>query len=180
MKQLLVALAFVLAIMGLAVCIVAPWRAHKRVTIEPANKQAAAETPASGTPKPETSTPATTQETQAPALSGKASAEAPMDGPKAAKESPDTTIPESKDAIIRESQNAHRSQLMKGAAPHAHMAAPTTAALLMNSMDTRSRGAQESVVDRRHMKGHRSSSMPMPRTADPEGEPIPIGSMITH
>lgn len=129
-KHALIGSLVFVAVVVLVICIVQPWRrsskckAEKKVKFDMSQNQEI---------EPEPQPPADGADNGAPEL--------PPTQPTEPEEGKDDTGL-SKDKILRESQNDHRNKLMRGSAAsnRVSVASPTTAALMMSSMDTRTLG----------------------------------------
>ena len=124
-SQILVGVALVLAVIILAVCIAAPWRRRLPNKRRKAPKKVRIDTTKNKEYSPEPEEP----EKLPPVPDEPDESENELNG---------STY--SKDTVLREAQNTHRNQLMRGAGTSnmVGMPSPTTAALMMGSMtDTR-------------------------------------------
>lgn len=166
-QHALVAAAVFVAILLLVIGIVQPWRkrqpSKKKVTIDTTQNQVI-----------EIDAPATTEEEPEPPQE---LALPPTDpeGGGAPEQAEDEEESEdlSKDKVLRDAQNQHRNQLLRSASA-AHrmaMAAPTTASLMMGSIDTRlmntGRKSQDSTATIQRMLAH-------PQDGQSEAEPVPM------
>ena len=147
--QIGIAVGFAVGIIILIMCIMAPWRrkrSKKCVTID--------------TSKNETIPPLPLEEVDMDPAPGVEEESEPLDG----------STGSSKDDIVRESQDAHRAQLLQGpSGSRMVMAPPTTAALMMSSM-TNSRLENEP---------HAESTAGLDRITSTENV-YGIGGMRTH
>lgn len=173
-KTIFFGLASAIAITVLVVCIVAPWR--KTVPLEPAEAAAVTKevtfdetknkeySPEPGTPEPPAMPDEQVNEQESrPPLS-------PSQEPAAGEEMGGSLY--SKDSVLREAQNTHRSQLMRSAGK-VNTGEPTTGSLMMNSMNTRVEGhgrfsqGSTAVMQRFTQTGSNSGeeeAMPIPST----------------
>ena len=161
-KRILIGSALIVGILIIIVCLSRPWKRCKQgCPVKSKKKVTVDESKNIIIPHPEE---------QEEALSSPSSEEEEQE------------TPPSKDEIIRSGENAHRVELMRGssAVTRGRTVAPTTAALMMGSLDTRTHGSQGDRASTAVMERMTGRSMEQSESTQSASDPIPFTSVGPH